>query len=325
MRGVVRARGYGMNRTIWVTGGAGFLGANLCRRLLREGNRVVCIDDLSSGRMENIEELLQDPGFQFLKHDVAVPFQNEDLPAPERIYHFACPASPVFYQKSHVTTAVTCFEGALNMLREADRHGARILLASTSEIYGEPEVHPQKETYRGNVSTTGPRACYDEGKRISETLFFDFLRDYGTDIRVVRIFNTYGPFMRPDDGRVISNLVVQALKNEPLTISGDGRQTRSFCFVRDLLEGLIRTMETDGITGPINLGNPEELEIRYLAEEVKQLTGCTSSVVYVDRPVDDPTRRKPDIGLAGELLGWTPEIPLKEGLKETIRYFRTCI
>ena len=320
-----------MNKITWVTGGAGFLGSNLCRKLLAAGDRVVCVDNLSSGREQNIAALCGREDFTFLQCDVASPGKAfydlaEQLP-PDRIYHLACPASPVFYQKSPVGTAVTCFEGALNLLRLAQKTGARILLTSTSEVYGEPEQHPQSESYRGCVNSIGPRACYDEGKRISETLFFDFHREYGVDIRVVRIFNTYGPFMRADDGRVISNLAVQALKGEPLTVAGDGSQTRSFCYVSDLLEGLTRMMETEPdegeeLTGPVNLGNPEEYEIRALAEEICRITGNSREIRFVKRPVDDPTRRRPDITLAKRLLHWEPKVHLQEGLSRTLDYFR---
>jgi len=329
-----REKGFEMNKTTWVTGGAGFLGSNLCRRLLAAGDRVVCIDNFSSGRPENVAELSGREDFVLLEADVAAPgeafYALAEQAPPDRIYHLACPASPVFYQKSPVGTAVTCFEGAFNLLRVAEKTGARILLASTSEVYGEPELHPQPESYRGSVNSIGPRACYDEGKRISETLFFDFHREYGVDIRVVRIFNTYGPFMRADDGRVISNLLVQALKGEPLTVTGDGTQTRSFCYVSDLLEGLTRMMETEpqdgeALTGPVNLGNPEEYEIRALAEEICRVTGFSGEIRHTARPVDDPSRRRPDIGLAKRLLHWEPKVPLREGLARTAEYFREAL
>ena len=305
-------------KEILVTGGAGFIGSNLCRRLLREGNRVTCLDNLLSGSLENIGDLVGDPNFRFLEHDVTEPF---DVPAQE-IYDLACPASPIHYQKDPVKTAKTSVFGALHCLELATRQHARVLLTSTSEIYGEPLVHPQTEDYRGNVSSTGIRACYDEGKRMAETLFFDFHRQYGTDIRVVRIFNTYGPGMLAADGRVVSNFIVQALAGEDLTIYGDGSQTRSFCFVSDTVDALIRMMNTPGITGPVNVGNPVEIPVTEIARRILEATGSPSRICCRPLPQDDPTRRRPDISRAKALLGWEPKVPLEEGIRQTVAYFR---
>lgn len=308
-----------MSRTILVTGGAGFIGAHLCRRLLAEGETVVCLDNFFTGRRSNIEELLGHPRFELMRHDVVQPFMVE----ADQIYNLACPASPVHYQANPIKTIKVNMLGALHCLGLARRTGARVLLASTSEVYGDPEVHPQPESYRGNVSCVGPRACYDEGKRIAETLFYEYHRYNGTDIRVARIFNTYGPMMRPDDGRVVSNFVVQALEGRPLTIYGDGEQTRSFCFVDDLVDGLVRLMNNEQTIGPVNLGNPDEFTIRELAERIIELTGSASRLVREPLPVDDPTRRRPDIGLARRTLGWRPTVSLAEGLMPTIEYFRS--
>jgi len=301
-----------------VTGGAGFLGSHLCERLLAEGNDVLCLDNFFTGRKENIAHLMNDPYFDLFRHDVTFPLYVE----VDEIYNMACPASPVHYQYDPVQTTKTSVHGAINMLGLAKRTGARILQASTSEIYGDPEVHPQREDYRGSVNPIGPRACYDEGKRCAETLFFDYHRQHGTEIRVARIFNTYGPRMSANDGRVVSNFVVQALSGEPLTIFGDGRQTRSFCYVDDLVDGLIRLMAAEDETGPMNIGNPHEITIRELAETVAGLTGTELKVEPQPLPQDDPTQRCPDITKAKAKLGWQPKVPLKEGLTKTIDYFR---
>ena len=301
-----------------VTGGAGFLGSFLCERLLKDGHDVICVDNYFTGSRDNIHHLLDPPRFELIRHDVTFPLYLE----VDEIYNLACPASPVHYQYDPVQTVKTNVHGAINMLGLAKRTGARIFQASTSEVYGDPAVHPQTEDYRGSVNPTGPRACYDEGKRCAETLFFDYHRQYGVDIRVARIFNTYGPRMHPNDGRVVSNFIVQALRNEPITIFGDGSQTRSFCYVDDLIEGFVRLMAApDDVTGPVNLGNPGEFEVRQLAEMVVDMTGSRSPIVYKPLPVDDPTRRRPDITRASQQLGWQPTVPLHEGLGKTIAYF----
>ena len=305
-------------KTVLVTGGAGFIGTHLCRRLLAEGKRVVCVDSLCTGREENAAELKKDSRFVFIRHDVVEPI---DVAADE-IYVLACPASPTHYQADPVHTAKTIVYGAVNALELARRYGARILRASTSEIYGEPLVHPQPEEYRGNVNPTGIRACYDEGKRMAETLFFDYAREYGTDVRVARIFNTYGPGMRADDGRVFSNFIVQALRGDDLTVYGDGSQTRSPCYVSDTVDALVRLMEAGGVDGPVNIGNPAEYTVGALAEQILRETGSASRIVYRDLPQDDPTHRCPDIGRARRLLGWEPRVPLPEGLRETVAWFR---
>ena len=305
---------------ILITGGAGFLGSALGRRLLKEGNEIWCLDNFFTGRMENIADLLDNPLFHLLRQDVIEPI---DIPV-DQIYNLACPASPEHYQQNPVHTAKTCFLGALNMLELAKKYDATILQASTSEIYGDPLVHPQTETYKGNVNPVGIRSCYDEGKRIAETLFFDHARQFGTKIRVVRIFNTYGPGMDPKDGRVVSNFIIQALRGEKITIYGDGTQTRCFCYVDDMVEALIRMMNnTIGFTGPVNLGNPIELTVAELAKKVIQLTGSSSVLAYHELPQDDPVRRRPDISLAKKMLGWEPKVSLAEGLKKTISYFKT--
>ena len=309
-------------KKILVTGGAGFLGSHLCQRLLNDGNDVLCIDNFYTGTRENIIELLDNPHFKVQRHDVTFPLYVE----VDEIYNLACPASPIHYQDNPVQTTKTSVHGAINMLGLAKRTGAKIFQASTSEVYGDPEVHPQTETYRGSVSTTGPRACYDEGKRCAETLFFDYLRQHNLSIRVARIFNTYGPNMMPDDGRVVSNFIVQALKGDPITIYGDGMQTRSFCYVDDLIEGFIRLMRVDNkITGPMNLGNPNEFTIRQLAETVIKLTETSSSLIEKPLPQDDPLQRCPDISYAKEILEWEPTIELEEGLKRTISYFKSVL
>jgi len=303
-----------------VTGGAGFIGSNLIDRLIGDGWRVFCVDNLQTGSADNLAHLQRDSRFDLIEHDV-----TEKLPRslrPDRIYHLACPASPRHYQADPEHTMLTCVLGTRNALRLAEDTGARLLLSSTSEVYGDPEVHPQTEEYRGAVSCTGPRACYDEGKRAAETLAYDFLRLGRADVRVARIFNTYGPRMRCDDGRVVSNMVCQALAGDDITIYGDGSQTRSFCFVDDLLNGLMRLMESDRAIGfPVNLGNPEELTVRGLAELVVEMTGTDSRIVHEPLPTDDPQRRKPNIARATELLGWTPTVPLERGLQSTIHWF----
>jgi UDP-glucuronate decarboxylase len=305
-----------------VTGGAGFLGSHLCQRLLNDGNDVLCVDNFYTGTRENIIELMDNPHFEVQRHDVTFPLYVE----VDEIYNLACPASPYHYQNDPVQTTKTSVHGAINMLDLAKRTGAKIFQASTSEVYGDPEVHPQKENYRGSVSTTGPRACYDEGKRCAETLFFDYLRQHNLSVRVARIFNTYGPRMMPDDGRVVSNFIVQALKGEPITIYGDGMQTRSFCYVDDLIEGFIRLMRADDkITGPMNLGNPNEFTIRQLAETVLKLTGASSNLIEKPLPEDDPMQRCPDISYAKKTLEWQPAIELKEGLERTISYFKSVL
>ena len=304
-----------------VTGGAGFLGSHLCERLLAQDQEVLCMDNFFTGRRSNVAHLQDNPNFELIRHDVVDPFKAE----VDRIYNLACPASPVHYQFNPIKTVKTSVMGAINGLGLAKRVGARILQASTSEVYGDPEVHPQPESYRGNVNPIGLRACYDEGKRCAETLFFDYHRENKVDIRVVRIFNTYGPRMLPDDGRVVSNFIVQALRGEDLTLYGDGSQTRSFCYVDDLIEAMIRTMEQDDTVGPVNIGNPVEFTIRELADAVLFKIDTNSKLVEEPLPSDDPTQRKPDISLAQKVLGWNPEIELSEGLDRTIPYFKTRI
>lgn len=309
------------NNTVLVTGGAGFIGVNLCTRLLESGARVVCIDNLASGTREHVALLESYEGFSFVEADVADASAFEGLPAVSQIYNLACPASPPFYQADPIGTLKTSVLGAVNVLELARRTGARVLQTSTSEVYGDPLEHPQRETYRGNVNPIGVRACYDEGKRAAETLFFDYARQYGVDIRVVRIFNTYGPGMRPDDGRVISNFIMQALHGEDITLYGDGSQTRSFCYIDDMVRALVAMMECEGFSGPVNLGNPGEFTMIELAEKVIALTGSPSKMTFCELPLDDPTQRRPDISLAWEKLGWKPEVALDEGLKHTIEYF----
>jgi len=305
---------------ILVTGGAGFLGSHLCERLLDDGHEVICLDNLFTGRKRNVDHLLENPRFEFVRHDVIDPFKAE----VDQIYNLACPASPVHYQFNPIKTTKTSVMGAINCLGLAKRVKARVFQASTSEVYGDPEVHPQVEGYRGSVNPIGPRACYDEGKRCAETLFFDYHRENDVDIRVVRIFNTYGPRMLPNDGRVVSNFIVQALKGDDITMYGDGQQTRSFCYVDDLIEGFVRFMNQDAFVGPLNLGNPGEFTILELAEKVIELTGSKSKIRHAPLPKDDPTRRQPDITLAKKYLNnWEPNYPLEEGLKKTIEYFRS--
>ena len=310
-----------MKQTVLVTGGAGFLGSHLCDRLIAEGNDVLCVDNFYTGSRDNIRHLLGDPNFELMRHDVMLPLYAQ----VDQVYNLACAASPVHYQTDPVGTTKTSVMGAINMLGLAKRQNARILQASTSEVYGDPLQHPQREDYWGHVNPVGIRACYDEGKRCAETLFFDYHRQSAVDIRIVRIFNTYGPRLQPNDGRAVGNFILQALRGEPLTIYGDGAQTRSFCYVDDLIEGMVRMMAQDETTGPVNLGNPVECTILELAEVVLELTGSKSEVVYKPLPFDDPVRRQPDIALARKLLDWTPHVQLTDGLRETIAYFRTLL
>ncbi len=307
---------------ILVTGGAGFLGSHLCERLLADGHEVLCVDNFYTSTRHNITHLLDHADFELLRHDVTFPLYVE----VDQIYNLACPASPIHYQRDPVQTTKTSVHGAINMLGLAKRTGATILQASTSEVYGDPEVHPQPESYWGNVNPVGLRSCYDEGKRCAETLFFDYLRQHDLPIKVARIFNTYGPRMLPDDGRVVSNFIVQALRGDDLTLYGDGSQTRSFCYVDDMIEGLVRLMNSPrAVTGPINLGNPNEFTIRELAEQVLARTGSASRLVEQPLPADDPTQRQPDITLARELLGWAPRVELAQGLDATVEYFRQSL
>lgn len=306
---------------ILVTGGAGFLGSHLCDKLLSDGHEVVCLDNLFTGSKANILHLLTNPKFEWMRHDVVDPFKCE----VDQIYNLACPASPVHYQYNAIKTVKTSVMGAINCLGLAKRIGARIFQASTSEVYGDPDVHPQVEDYRGNVNPIGLRACYDEGKRCAETLFFDYHRQNNVDIRVIRIFNTYGPRMMVQDGRVVSNFIVQALKNDPITIYGDGQQTRSFCYVSDLIEGFVRMMRQEETVGPVNLGNPHEFTMLELAEQVVDLTNSKSEIVHEPLPQDDPQQRRPDISKAKEFLKWEPTVQLREGLQKTIEYFATQI
>ena len=312
----------GTQRRVLVTGGAGFLGSHLCERLLNEGRDVLCVDNFFTGAKDNIAHLLSHPHFELMRHDVTFPLYVE----VDQIYNLACPASPTHYQFDPVQTTKTSVHGAINMLGLAKRVKAKILQASTSEVYGDPEVHPQREEYWGRVNPIGLRACYDEGKRCAETLFFDYYRQHGLRIKVARIFNTYGPRMHPNDGRVVSNFIVQALKGEPISIYGDGSQTRSFCYVDELIGGLVCLMATpDDFTGPVNLGNPNEFTMLELAEKVKALTGSASPIVFKPLPSDDPRQRQPDITLAREKLGWDPAMSLDKGLARTIEYFRTVL
>jgi UDP-glucuronate decarboxylase len=307
---------------VLVTGGAGFIGSHLCQRLLEDGYEVLCVDNYYSSTKDNIAHLLGNPRFEVLRHDVTFPLYVE----VDEIYHLACPASPVHYQRDPVQTTKTAVHGSINMLGLAKRTGAKILLTSTSEVYGDPLVHPQTEDYWGNVNPIGPRACYDEGKRCAETLFFDYHRQHDLRIKVVRLFNTYGPRMHPHDGRVVSNFVMSALTGTPLTVYGKGEQTRSFCYIDDLVEGLIRMMNSpDDVTGPINLGNPGEFTIAELADLVIAQTGTKSRIEYLPLPQDDPVRRQPNIMRARELLGWEPTVPLADGLARTVEYFRTSL
>ena len=310
------------HKQVLVTGGAGFLGSHLCEVLVEEGEDVLCLDNFYTGSRANIQHLLGKPNFELLRHDVTFPLYIE----VDEVYNLACPASPIHYQHDPVQTTKTSVHGAINMLGLAKRTGAKILQASTSEVYGDPEEHPQSEHYWGHVNPIGPRSCYDEGKRCAETLFFDYRRQHNLPIKVARIFNTYGPRMHPDDGRVVSNFIVQALKGESLTIYGDGSQTRSFCYVDDLVTGLIRLMRTeDDCTGPVNLGNPDEFQIKQLAERVLALVGSRSNIIYKELPQDDPQQRRPDITLAKARLNWQPSIALDDGLIRTVEYFRALL
>ncbi len=308
-----------MIHRILVTGGAGFLGSHLCERLVDEGHDVICLDNFFTSQKTNVSHLLDKPNFELIRHDITLPIHLE----VDQIYNLACPAAPGHYQFNPIKTIKTSVMGSINMLGIAKRCGARIMQASTSEVYGDPEEHPQKESYRGNVNPIGPRACYDEGKRVAETLFMDYHRANGVDVRIVRIFNTYGPRMHPYDGRVVSNFIRQALANKPITLFGDGSQTRSFCYRDDLVEAFVRMMAQDDFVGPVNTGNPGEFTIRELAEKVIELTGSSSTIEQAELPADDPTRRRPDITLAKKYLNWEPTIPLAEGLTKTIDWFKT--
>ena len=307
---------------VLVTGGAGFIGSHLCERLLNDGYDVQCVDNYYSSTKDNSAHLMGNPRFEVIRHDVTFPLYVE----VDEIYHLACPASPVHYQRDPVQTTKTAVHGSINMLGLAKRTGAKILLSSTSEVYGDPAVHPQNEDYWGNVNSIGPRACYDEGKRCAETLFFDYHRQHNLPIKVVRLFNTYGPRMHPQDGRVVSNFIVHALADKPLTVFGNGQQTRSFCYIDDLVDGLIAMMRSPrDVTGPINLGNPEEFTISELAENVITMTRTSAGIDFLPLPQDDPVRRQPDISLAKDVLGWQPSVPLSDGLARTVEYFRTAL
>ena len=311
-----------LNKQVLVTGGAGFLGSHLCERLLKDGNEVICVDNFFTGAKQNIVHLMDNPHFEVMRHDVTFPLYVE----VNEIYNLACPASPIHYQHDPVQTTKTSVHGAINMLGLAKRVKAKIFQASTSEVYGDPQIHPQTESYWGHVNPIGFRSCYDEGKRCAETLFFDYRRQHRLCIKVARIFNTYGPRMHPNDGRVVSNFIVQALKNEPITIYGDGSQSRSFCYVDDLIDAFVRLMKTDDeFTGPVNVGNPNEFTIKELAQKVIELTGSTSDLIYRPLPADDPIQRQPDIALAREKLGWEPKVELEEGLKKTIIFFEKML
>ena len=315
-------KNYNLRPRALVTGGAGFLGSHLCERLLADGRDIICVDNFFTGSKEHIAHLLPHPHFELIRHDITFPLYIE----VDEIYNLACPASPIHYQHDPVQTTKTSVHGAINMLGLAKRTKAKIFQASTSEVYGDPQVHPQHEGYVGSVNPIGPRACYDEGKRCAETLFFDYHRQHGLNIKVARIFNTYGPRMHPNDGRVVSNFIVQALKNQPITIYGDGMQTRSFCYVDDMIEGFVRLMNSpDGFTGPMNLGNPGEFTMLELAEKVRELAGSRSALVKLSLPVDDPKQRQPDISLARKVMDWEPKVSLEEGLKKTIDYFEALL
>ena len=311
-------KNYNPRSRILITGGAGFIGSHLCERLLNEGYDILCVDNFFTGTKDNIAHLLDHPHFELMRHDVTFPLYVE----VDEIYNLACPASPIHYQHDPVQTTKTSVHGAINMLGLAKRTKAKIFQASTSEVYGDPQVHPQPESYVGHVNPIGPRSCYDEGKRCAETLFFDYRRQHSMPIKVARIFNTYGPRMHPNDGRVVSNFIVQALRNEPITLYGDGAQTRSFCYVDDQIEGFVRLMNSaDDVTGPMNLGNPVEFSMIELAEKVRALTGSRSELIHKPLPADDPKQRQPDITLARDTLNWEPEVALEEGLKRTVAYF----
>lgn len=319
---ITMTRSYNIRKRVLVTGGAGFLGSHLIDRLLARGDEVLCVDNLFTGDKRNLDHLHSNERFEFMRHDVSFPLYVE----VDEIYNLACPASPVHYQHDPVQTTKTSVLGAINMLGLAKRLGAKILQASTSEVYGDPSVHPQPEGYWGNVNPIGPRSCYDEGKRCAETLFFDYHRAHNLPIKVVRIFNTYGPRMHPADGRVVSNFIISALKGEPITIYGDGSQTRSFCYVDDLIEGFLRLMDTDSdVIGPVNIGNPGEFSMLELAEQVLKVTGSTSKIIHLPLPQDDPKQRRPDISRAQEVLGWQPTIALAQGLERTVKYFRDLV
>jgi UDP-glucuronate decarboxylase len=309
------------HKRILVTGGAGFLGSHLCKTLVKQGHDVLCLDNLFTGFRSNIADLLAEPNFELIRHDVTTPLALE----VDQIYNLACPASPVHYQKDPVATIKTCVQGAINMLELARQTGARVLQSSTSEVYGDPAVHPQTEDYWGNVNPIGLRSCYDEGKRCAESLFFSYQRQYQIDIRVMRIFNTYGPRMHPRDGRVVSNFIMQALQGEDITLYGDGSQTRSFCFVDDLIRGMVAMMAQTGTSGPVNVGNPMEIPMVELADRIIRLSGSRSRLVFNPLPEDDPKQRQPDIGLAKAMLGWEPAVALDEGLSQTIAYFRGVV
>lgn len=311
-----------LNKRVLVTGGAGFIGSHLCERLLKDGCEVICLDNYFTGSKANILPLLKNPLFEAVRHDIISPYSAE----VDEIYNFACPASPVHYQYNPIQTVKVSVMGAINVLESARLTGAKVLQASTSEVYGDPQIHPQHESYWGNVNPIGPRSCYDEGKRCAETLFMDYYRESNVTIKIIRIFNTYGPNMHPNDGRVVSNFIVQALKGEDITIYGTGEQTRSFQYVTDLIEGVIKMMNSPSdFIGPVNLGNPSEFTILELAEKILELTGSKSKLCFQPLPADDPTQRKPDITLAKEKLDWNPGVPLEEGLKETIRYFKNLL
>lgn len=309
-------------KRILITGGAGFLGNHLCRKLLNQGNHIVCLDNLSTGKMEHIQDMLNHPDFEFLQHDI----ESSLNISIDEIYNLACPASPIHYQKDAIKTTKTCVFGVINMLELAKKNQAKILHASTSEVYGDPKIHPQTEDYRGEVNPIGIRSCYDEGKRCAESLCFDYKRQYGVDIRIVRIFNTYGPNMDMYDGRVVSNFITQALQNHDITVYGDGSQTRSFCYVDDLIEGMIALMNNqNNFCGPVNMGNPTEFTVKDFAQLIIALTNSKSKIIFLPLPQDDPMQRKPDISLAYRELGWSPKIPLEDGLKSTIQYFQSLL
>ena len=310
-----------MKKRTLVTGGAGFIGSFLCEQLIKEGHYVICCDNFYTGNRENLKNIYKNKNFELLRHDVTFPLYIE----VDQIFNFACPASPVHYQNDPVQTVKTCVHGAINMLGLAKRTKARIMQASTSEIYGDPEIHPQKESYKGAVSIEGPRACYDEGKRCAETIFWDYQRQHKLDIRVIRIFNTFGPRMQPNDGRVVSNFILQALTNKNITVYGKGQQTRSFCYIDDLVSGILLMMKTENFSGPINLGNPSEITILELAKEIIDLTGSNSKIIYKDLPTDDPQMRCPDISLAKKQLDWSPKFDRREGLEKTINYFELLL
>ena len=310
-----------MKKRVLVTGGAGFIGSFLCESLIKKGNYVICCDNFYTGNKENLKNIYNHKNFELLRHDVTFPLYVE----VDEIFNFACPASPIHYQNDPVQTVKTCVNGAINMLGLAKRTKARILQASTSEIYGDPEVHPQNESYKGAVSIEGPRACYDEGKRCAETIFWDYQRQHQVDVKVIRIFNTFGPRMQPNDGRVVSNFILQALANQDITVYGKGNQTRSFCYIDDLISGILMMMELENFAGPMNLGNPSEISIMDLASEIIDLTGSNSKIMYEDLPIDDPQMRCPDISLANKKLGWSPKFDRKIGLKKTIKYFDSLL